>query len=83
MPKVAELRMIDGAMWARLDVDWKMDEPVSLLTETEVRAVRKDEREACVWAVDNCPLLTDDEKNVARQAIRGFTITDGQSSSTK
>jgi len=77
MPKIAELRMIDGAMWARLDVDWKMekDGPVSLLTEPEVQAIRKDERNGCIWAIDNCPLLGDDEKNIARQAVEGFTIT--------
>jgi hypothetical protein len=77
MPKIAELRMIDGVMWARLDVDWKKDEQVSLLTEPEVQAIRKDEREACVWAVDNCSLLNEEEKNVTRQAIRGFTISRG------
>lgn len=76
MPKIAELRQIDGAMWARIDMT--LGSPVSLFTEAEVQEVRMDERRACIWAVENCPLLSDDEKNVAREAIEGFTITDGR-----
>ncbi len=74
MPKIAELREIDGATWARIDMTLGGDS-VSLFTEAEVRAVRDDERKACIWAVENCTLLDDEEKNIARQAIEGFTIT--------
>lgn len=75
MPKIAELKEIDGALWARIDTTLGGNS-VSLFTEAEVRAVREDERKACIWAVDNCPLLDEEEKNIARQAIEGFTITD-------
>lgn len=75
MPKIAELREIDGALWAR--VEMLEPQPVSLLTSAEVDAIRKDERMACIWAVDNCPLLTEEERSIAVQAIKGFTIIGG------
>lgn len=77
VPKIAELREIDGTMWARIDMTMG-GSSVSLFTDAEVHAIRDDERKACIWAVDNCPLLDEDEKNIVRQAIEGFTIADGQ-----
>lgn len=53
MPKIAELKMIEGAMWARLDVNWKIDEPVSLLTEPELQAIKKGERAMCAEIADD------------------------------
>ena len=76
MPRIAELRKIEGAMWARLEIDFERDGAVSLFTENEVKNLRKDERAGCIWAIENCSLLGDEEKNIARQAIEGFTITD-------
>ncbi len=38
MPRIAELKEIDGQMWARMDVDLKSaDQPVYLWTESEKR----------------------------------------------
>lgn len=51
MPKIAELRKIDGAIWARLDVDLEADSSVSLLTASELHAIRKDEREGCIEVI--------------------------------
>lgn len=44
MPIIAELKEIDGAMWARLDIDLNSDEQaVSLWTDSEARkAVKKE-----------------------------------------
>lgn len=74
MPRIAELREIDGALWARVETDLGGDS-VSLFTAAELRGIREDERKGCIWAIENCTLLTDEEKNIARQAIEGFTIT--------
>jgi hypothetical protein len=51
MPKIAELRKIDGAIWARLDVDLDTHSSVSLLTAPELQAIRKDEREGCIEVI--------------------------------
>jgi len=75
MPRIAELKEIDGALWARLDLDLKDGGSVSLFTEAEVQGVRADERKGCVWSIQNCSLLSDEEKNIAVQAIEGWTIS--------
>lgn len=51
MPKIAELKKIDDEIWARIDADWNADGPISLLTEPEVQAIRKDEREGVIEVV--------------------------------
>lgn len=76
MPRIAELREIDGAVWARIDTTLGGNS-VSLLTDAEVQAIRDDERKACTLAITTCPLLHEEEINIARQAIEGFTVTDG------
>ena len=40
MPKILELRKIDGALWARLDLDLSsQDQPVHLFTQSEIDAL--------------------------------------------
>lgn len=46
MPKIAELKEIDGHLWARVEL--LEPQPVHMLTDDEVHAIRKDERMACV-----------------------------------
>ena len=63
MPKIAELKEIDGAMWARLDIEYEPgDGSVSLLTAAELKGIIKAEREQCA-------ILADDHSHVA-EAIR-------------
>lgn len=43
MPRIAELKEMGGALWARLDIDLASDDqPVHLLVDSEVRAIRRD-----------------------------------------
>lgn len=49
MPKVAELKEIDGAIWARVEL--LEPQPVHLLTDAEVQAIRKDEREGVIEVI--------------------------------
>lgn len=43
MPRIMEMKEIDGAMWARLDLT-KEQSPVHLYTDAEVVALREAER---------------------------------------
>lgn len=42
MAKISKLKEIDGAMWARLDIDWDGG-PISLHTDHEIRQMKKAE----------------------------------------
>ena len=53
MPKIMELREIDGGMWARLDIDMASpDQPVSLFVDSEVQAIRKSATLLCADIAD-------------------------------
>lgn len=54
MPKMAELREIDGALWARVEVDLSVDPgSVSLLTGAEVEALKREQRALCAELADD------------------------------
>ena len=38
----------------------------------EIARSQDDERKGCVWAIQNCSLMSDEEKNIAVQAIKGW-----------
>lgn len=40
MPRPCELKQINGAMWARLDIDWDGD-PITLYTQTELDEMKQ------------------------------------------
>lgn len=48
MPRILELKEIDGAMWARLDLDLNSASPVGLYTPEEEREIRRSERNAAL-----------------------------------
>lgn len=57
MPKPCKLKEIDGAMWARLDIDWDGG-PVSLYTEIELREMKKKWIEEVVYVLNNLDRVT-------------------------
>jgi len=52
MPRIAELREIDGAMWAKLELE---SDPsgIGIYTPEEIDAIRKDEGYACAGLMDD------------------------------
>ena len=52
MPRISKLKEIDGAMWARLDMDWDGG-PISLYTELEIREIKETERKRIIYAIDH------------------------------
>lgn len=53
MPRIMELKEIDGAIWAKLDVDLSKDSsPAHLYTDEEYRASQNSLIEECARAVD-------------------------------
>ncbi len=62
MPKITYLKEIDGALWARLELDMSTDEGVvHVFTETEIRKLKTDVRKD-VWQTikDACDSSDDD-----------------------
>jgi len=57
MPKIAELRKFQGAMWARLDIDLDSG-PISLYTEDEIKAMIKKERDNIITMIRNIDRVT-------------------------
>ena len=51
MPKILELKEINGELWAR--IPFEGSEPVTLWTETEKKAALVAERERCMQALLN------------------------------
>lgn len=50
MPKIAQLKTIDGALWARLEIDMRPEEgPVHVFTDAEIADLKARERKQ-VWA---------------------------------
>lgn len=52
MPTISKLKEIDGAMWARLDIDWDGG-PVSIYTEIEIKQIKEAERKRIIYAITN------------------------------
>ena len=52
MPRISELREIDGAVWAKLDIDWDGG-PVSFYTELEIKQIKEAERKDIIYAIQN------------------------------
>lgn len=50
MPKPCQLKQIDGAMWARLDMDWDGG-PISLYTDIELEEIRDRVRKDIIYAI--------------------------------
>lgn len=49
MPKITYLKEIEGALWARLELDMAIEHgPVHILTDKEIRDIKDRERQA-VW----------------------------------
>lgn len=49
MPRITYLKTIDGALWAKLDLDMATTEgPVHILTDREIKEIKDRERKA-VW----------------------------------
>ena len=62
MPKITYLKEIDGALWARLELDMSMSEgAVHVFTEAEIRKLKADVRKD-VWQTikDACDSSDDD-----------------------
>ena len=50
MPRITYLKEIDGALWARLELDMATEQgPVHILTDNEIREIKDLERKK-VWA---------------------------------
>ena len=48
MPKITYLKEIDGATWARLEMDFAVaDGPLHIFTQKEVEEMKKHERQMC------------------------------------
>jgi len=48
MPKITWLKEFEGALWARLELDMAVkDGPVHVFTETEIKELKKRERQKC------------------------------------
>ena len=52
MPKPCKLKEIDGAMWARLDIDYDGG-PISLYTPIEIKEMLNQERKRIIYAIEN------------------------------
>ena len=53
MPTIMEIKEIDGAMWARLDINLdSTDQPVHLLVDSEIQAIRESVMRACADVAD-------------------------------
>lgn len=52
MPRISKLKEIDGAMWARLDMDWDGG-PVSIYTELEIKLIKEAERKIIIHVIEN------------------------------
>ena len=52
MPQIAELKVIDGATWCRVEIKGD-DGWIGIYTPAEVDAIRKDERNACAALMDD------------------------------
>ncbi len=57
MPKPCQLKEIDGAMWARLDIDWDGG-PVGLYTPIEIKEIKMRERKEIIYAINNLDRVT-------------------------
>lgn len=57
MPKPCELKEINGAIWARLDIDWDGG-PLSLYTEIEIQKIKERERQEIIFAIKNMDRIT-------------------------
>lgn len=57
MPKPCQLKQIDGAMWARLDIDWDGG-PMSLYTSIEIDELLEAERNRIIYAINNLDRVT-------------------------
>jgi len=66
MPKIAEIKEIDGELWARLDIT--QESPIHILTQSEIESVRRDERLLC-WS-EITKMVKDD---IAAHRETGFT----------
>jgi len=51
MPKIAELREIDGEVWVRIDVPPSSGEPISIMSQSEIDAIKRDEREGNIEVI--------------------------------
>ena len=50
MPRITHLKTIDGALWAKLELDMATEEgPVHIFTDQEIRDLKNKERQA-IWA---------------------------------
>ena len=47
MPKITWLKEFDGALWARLELDSPPNDPVHVLTTSEIEEIKRKERQAC------------------------------------
>jgi len=52
LPRISKLKEIDGAMWARLDMDWDGG-PVSIYTELEIKLIKEAERKIIIHVIEN------------------------------
>lgn len=52
MPRIAELREIEGEMWARLDFMKDLPSPVAFYTENELDKIKRAERLRCTTAIE-------------------------------
>lgn len=50
MPRVLELKEIDGALWAKLEITLNSP-PVSLYTAAEIEELQKSERVFCIGLI--------------------------------
>ena len=59
MPRVAEIKEIDGAIWCRVDLDLGM--PISLYTEPEIVAIKKQVIKEVIYCLQNFDNLKIDD----------------------
>lgn len=57
MPKPCQLKQIDGAMWARLDMDWDGG-PITIYTEIELRQMKQQVINNVIRALRNWDIVT-------------------------
>lgn len=61
MPNICELKQIDGAIWARLDMNWDMEygmDPVNLYTDAEIEEIKRKERKKIIYIINNIDRVT-------------------------
>lgn len=54
MPRITYLKEIDGALWARLELDMSTDHgAVHIFTDKEIKKLKDDERMAVRYEIEN------------------------------